>query len=348
MYLAVELSGPRSPRTDTPDRAPGSARRTTTIDLHPVGDAGGPAVLDAHARDLATGLDGNAAVVGDARLRGRVDEGRVLASLAADGVGAPRPAQLAGLVGASAAAGFRRLLADVLDDEVDGKVDAGSPWHLLLDDLVGATLVAGVAQQHVEVRAGGGPLSDSVRLHADHMLTYQADICAGWASDASMLREFRRVGDLPAQLGPEVPDLLRPDDPLAWHPLEPLGPHGVRRRRRLDVSAADERGHATFDVHFRDSHADEHRVERGVHEYDVRGTLDVAERRIVDLRCEARVLPWQECPGAVASAQRVVGLTLGEVRDHVRRELRGVSTCTHLNDVLRSLADLDALLALTG
>ena len=64
------------------------------------------------------------------------------------------------------------------------------------------------------------------------------------------------------------------------------------------------------------------------------------------LRIEhANGLPWQECPGAVASAARITGMTLQELHFRVRRELSGTSTCTHLNDLLRSVADVEALIA---
>ena len=58
------------------------------------------------------------------------------------------------------------------------------------------------------------------------------------------------------------------------------------------------------------------------------------------------MLPWQECPGAIGSAARIEGMTLSELRDRVRGEFVGTSTCTHLNDTLRAIADLDALLDL--
>jgi hypothetical protein len=61
-----------------------------------------------------------------------------------------------------------------------------------------------------------------------------------------------------------------------------------------------------------------------------------------------RVLPWQECPGAIGSATRVRGMTLRELRARVRGEFVGTGTCTHLNDTLRCIADLDALLDLRG
>jgi hypothetical protein len=60
------------------------------------------------------------------------------------------------------------------------------------------------------------------------------------------------------------------------------------------------------------------------------------------------VLPWQECPGAIGSATRIQGMTLSAMRDRVRAEFVGISTCTHLNDTLRAIADLDALSDLRG
>jgi hypothetical protein len=125
-----------------------------------------------------------------------------------------------------------------------------------------------------------------------------------------------------------------------------LPPHATRRRRRLDVVPAATPGAARFDAHFRDSHVDAHGVERCVHEYTVVGEIDTVRRTIVDLTTRARVLPWQECPGAVASAGRVREVPLTDLRDYVRAEFAGVSTCTHLNDTLRSFADADTLLTL--
>ena len=57
----------------------------------------------------------------------------------------------------------------------------------------------------------------------------------------------------------------------------------------------------------------------------------------------ARTLPWPECPGAVASAGRLVGEAVAGLRPKVHADFRGTTTCTHLNDVLRSLAGVVAL-----
>ena len=83
-----------------------------------------------------------------------------------------------------------------------------------------------------------------------------------------------------------------------------------------------------------------------MHEYTVEGSVDASTRTITSVTANVRVLPWQECPGAIGSAARIRGMTLSEMRDRIRGEFVGTSTCTHLNDTLRAIADLDALLDL--
>ena len=59
--------------------------------------------------------------------------------------------------------------------------------------------------------------------------------------------------------------------------------------------------------------------------------------RIVACVATPRVLPWAECPQAAASAGRLVGQRVSDLRALVRDDLVGTSTCTHLNDLLSSL-----------
>jgi hypothetical protein len=56
------------------------------------------------------------------------------------------------------------------------------------------------------------------------------------------------------------------------------------------------------------------------------------------------VLPWFECPQAAASAARLTGRPLAGLRPAVRAEFLGPTTCTHLNDTLRALEDVAALI----
>jgi hypothetical protein len=128
-------------------------------------------------------------------------------------------------------------------------------------------------------------------------------------------------------------------------PSPPIGT--VRRLRRLDVGPATDPATIGADAHFRDSFvgADEEMV---MHEYLVRARFDRHRLALEAVDVEPRVLPWQACPAAVASAGTLVGARVDELAGRVRAELSGTSTCTHLNSTLRSLADVQALLAITG
>ena len=192
------------------------------------------------------------------------------------------------------------------------------------------------------------------RQHAEAM-TDRAGLCAGWAEGGSFMVTIRERGETPTPMGPPAPVLEPADDTLSWHAMDRLPPHSVRRRRRLDLVSPERSGNAPsvfpteelsyrLDVHFRDSHSDEDGVETVLHEYAVVGELHASQRRLESLSAEARVLPWRECPGAVASAERLVGSPVAGLRKHVRNDFTGVTTCTHLNDTLRGLADVDDLL----
>jgi Protein of unknown function (DUF2889) len=65
--------------------------------------------------------------------------------------------------------------------------------------------------------------------------------------------------------------------------------------------------------------------------------------RVVTCEATPRVLPWTECPEAAASAGRLAGMSLAGLRPDVRAQFVGPSTCTHLNDVLRGLEDVEWL-----
>jgi hypothetical protein len=339
MEVLPDAAGPQDAVTATTRRRAGSIRRTTNIDtLRPDG-LRADAVVEARARDLRTNLDGTTDVVGTATLQARISPTRELLSI---GTSPDIPA-LQGLLGASVGPGFRSRVNAIVTDGCED----GSLLYLLLDDLPGATLVSGyalhrggalddeAAATHARAKAATGPFPD---------LGTQGDICAGWAHDATMMVHVRGTGTLPVPIGPPAPILVRRDDPLSWHEMAELSPHAVRRRRRLDLVAPPEgeREHR-LDLHFRDSHVDERGSESIMHEYTLSGTVDLAAGRMGSVAPRAHVLPWVECPGALASAQRVDGMELSELRSRVRKEFVGRSTCTHLNDSLRSLADVTAL-----
>jgi hypothetical protein len=103
-----------------------------------------------------------------------------------------------------------------------------------------------------------------------------------------------------------------------------------------------------IDAMFRDSYMGLDGVESIVHEYSITGSVDPETLQVLDAHARPRVLPYVECPDAAASAGLLAGMSVAELRRRVRHELTGISTCTHLNDLLRSLADVGALAAGIG
>jgi hypothetical protein len=323
------VSGPHDPVQPAPRRRPGSVRRTSTIDTFRPAGFDAEANVIGRARDLLTDGDGEARVLGNAvvtaRLKARSHD---LLAIETD----PVAPALEGLLGAIVGPGFRAKVDGVVPD----RRDHGDLLYLLLDDLPGATLVAGYAMLH----AGMVPKPSD-----DEYLIARSDLCAGWAADGAMMTLIREHGRSPAPMGCDAPPVARADDPDAWHALPELAPNAMRRLRRLDVMPPTADGApAAVDVFFRDSHVDGEGRETIVHEYSVAASVDVAARTIATIDARADVLPWRECPQAIASASRLVGRTLAGLRPYVRGEFIGTTTCTHLNDVLRGLTDVDHML----
>ncbi|MFA5883379.1 MAG: DUF2889 domain-containing protein [Acidimicrobiia bacterium] len=329
----ASVAGPHNPVLPAPSRTPGSVRRTSTIDTSRPAGIMGPPDIDARVRDLWTTPDGSATVVAEASIAAHLNgPAHELVTIAST----PEVPGLQALVGVVVGPGFRAKV-DRVAPELRG---TGAPLYLLLDDMPGATLVSGYSM----LRAG--MIGEIVH---DEYLDARGDLCAGWAVDASMMGLIKQTGHNPVPFGPEAPPVERADDPLAFHAMEPLAPFGMRRLRRLDVMTPSAPG-APYpaDVFFRDSHVDADGVETIVHEYSVAVTVDGPSRTVVSIDANADVLPWQECPAAIGSAARLVGMPLADLRPWVRETFVGTSTCTHLNDVLRGLADLGHLIDIVG
>ncbi|MDT5015616.1 MAG: hypothetical protein QOD39_1776 [Mycobacterium sp.] len=324
MPFVSDIAGPQQPVQDWPPFIPGALRRTSTIDTHPAGTQ--KSDVDLRARDAVARDPDTVDVLGQVGVRAHLAD-RVIDAIESD-------ARLAQLVGCRVGPGFRATVAKLLPEDVR----RASLLHLLLDDWVGASLVSGYGVQHAAITLGVEEKMPAGT--ADNM----AGICSGFAPDASLVAYTRRNGTIPSVHGPLAPPLTTPGDD-GLHAVEALRPHGMRRLRRLDLLPVDAHS-ADFAAHFRDSHVDGDGVETIVHEYTVAGAVDTSTRTITSVSADVRVLPWQECPGAIGSAARVLGMTLSEMRGRIRGEFVGTSTCTHLNDTLRAIADLDALLDL--
>jgi hypothetical protein len=284
-------------------------------------DVGGPAVIAVRGQDLVTAADGSSIVVERVELDLTVDErsGRVVT---VDGGEESRRV----LEGAKLRAGFGRHLAGALP----GGAAQRTLLYSMLEDLPAAFLVSGYSG----LRTGALAQVDAA-LAAHH----QADICIGWMVGGPVHVELAQHAHTAVPRGPDAGD-LEAADPDGWHPLPPLAAGTVRRRRQLDVWTAGD-GVLGAQSHFRDSYAAGDEPEMVMHEYLVEAR--VVGDRLADVAVDARVLPWEACPGAVASAAVVDGVTLAELGPLARSALVGPTTCTHLTSSLRDLADVRSL-----
>jgi hypothetical protein len=332
-----DRAGPAHPLESSPARRNGSVRRTTSIDSSRPDAMTGAIEVDARARDYATSKRFTREGQNEQRLRATLGADRSLQTVEAD----PPDSRLTKLIGAVVGPGFRATMTGVLPDHANRR----TLLHTLLDDLPGAILVSGYATQRVQpplIPAG----RKSEGAFARHVQAAE-EMCSGWATDATIMVTFRSTGSVPIPMGPLAPRLERADDPASWHVMATLARQATRRRRRLDLlPPSGDQANWTFDSHFRDSYRDAEGVETAVHEYSVDGWLDVDRSCIGGARAVARVLPWVECPAAVNSASRMAGRSLSDLRSEVRNEFTGTTTCTHLNDSFRVLADLTPLLRL--
>lgn len=314
----LEHNGLPGPTLGAPLRRPGSIRRTSNFDLfRPDGPYGRLEILG-RARDLHTEADGSTKVLATGMASGTVVDNvvtRLLTHPAAPG--SP------GLVGRKGTVGWRTGVWRGLREHYD----AGTPLHLLLDELPVGLIIAGYTYRRSK------PDSEPPRGRSP-------GVCAGWAADSRAMQIFTGTGTPPTAVTPPNTPLATPDDPIGWHTMPTLPVWGISRRRRMDVWRAD--GELVFDAMFRDVFRDDANEEFVLHEYGVRGKVG-ADGRVAQLLATPRVLPHRECPISAASAPGLVGVPAGNLRERVSMELFGPATCTHLNDLLRFLADVPAL-----
>ncbi len=284
------------------------------------------------ARDVVTPAAGGAPVVlAEDGFTALIRPDRIIAAIEAMPV---RPA-LADLIGQSGSGGFRARLKLTVPEERDG----ATPLYLVLDDIPGASLVSGWAWSQWDadwLDKARASLPDS---EFSRRVMQREGICIAHAPGSSALdpnSPARQPGDTP------VPDLRHPDDPQGWHEFPATDCVGFRRARRIDIVLDDR---IRVDSAFQDSANTPQGGRMAVHEYRLSVTADPQTLRLTSIDAEPRVLPHPECPSAVAGLERLIGTKMPELREKVLAELRGVAGCTHLNDAMRALAEVPALLS---
>lgn len=313
-----------------PLRRFGSIRRTTSIDSDWPDGFGQPWDMVGRARDLLTPADGSAPQVLDtAHFRIKASPIREILAIEAT----PAHPCLPELVGVRAGGASRLVLSAKLGDV------RGTPLFQLLDDYAGASLVAGWIWSQWRGDWASAPQRGSHQSTAGRKGVMD-NICTGFTVGGSA---FKADGtpDNVNQSFTEVGPLEHPDDPIGWHHLPFQEGPQKRRARRIDLWR--EGGTIMVDAGFQDSGSNPDGGRTAIHEYRVFAEVDEASGTLLALQALPMILPYRECPGASVKASRMVGCNVAEFRDLVIESLSSTLGCTHLNDVLRALADVPAL-----
>lgn len=313
-----------------PLRRPGSIRRTTTIDSDRSRGFGQPWTMTGQARDLLTPTGAAAPIVlASGGFDIATSPKREILAIAVD----PHHDRIQELVGVRAGGASRQAMSAILSDI------RGGPTFQLLDDFAGASLVSNWIFALWPERPDFPSRTEhsrSIAGRGGNMI----DVCTGFAQGAASYRPDGSP-DYSKQSRTAVGPLEHADDPLGWHPIPPQHGPASRRARFLDIWRVG--GAIRVLAGFQDSGTSPDSGRVAIHEYRVHAELDEASGVLTGLEVEPLVLPYAECPGAARKASRMVGRHVRLFRDDVRETLPGPLGCTHLNDVLRSLADVPDL-----
>jgi hypothetical protein len=310
------------------------------VDVGPAGGWTGRGVellIRGAARDVRGENSGEFSVLTQAGVEAKFDRARVLETLETR----PDAPWAQAMVGQRAGGGFRRQLEEVAIDDA-----AGSLVRQLLEDLPAAALISGYSSLRLAQRLGGEPGA----LTPPNVLGRMTDMCSGWRAGGTAVNSIAAGEGVPVQECPPAPDLTVAS-PGSWHEIPPLELDWMRRRRMIDVEPDVEpdggTGGARIWAMFRDTVGDVDNSELILHEYSLSGRLEWSPEGMViaSLEADPHVLPFVECPAAAPEVQRLSGTLLSRMAAEVPEVLFSVASCTHLNDLLRSIGGMAGLLA---
>jgi hypothetical protein len=231
------------------------------------------------------------------------------------------------LIGRPAGRGLRRAL-----DERDWSTPAARAVRRMLWDVPIVTSLRHQTRLLDHPLAPGGGLLNSAGT----------DQCSGWRAGGEMLVfAEQNDGRLTMPLTAAVTSADRADE---WVSGLPDLPPMATRRIRSTIVGPVAAGRVSVRVAHRDSYTDPDLIERRLHEWTVTTEFDLATRRFADVATAPGRLPWFECPAAARSSRELDGVAASAVEARVSADFRGITTCTHLNDTLRLLADVEDLL----
>ena len=283
------------------------------------------------ARDIVTPRGGGAPILcAEDSFAAVLKTDRTIVSIESD---PPRP-DIARLVGTRGGGKLRHALEQFIPQERSN----ATPLYLILDDISGASLVAPWAWSQWEKNWLDSTEGRMTRPQLEKMIGDMVGICTGFAPGSSSLDPGRVVDQ--TDDGTPTADLRHPHDPEGWHAFTVQNAVGMRRARRIDVTLGEV---IAIEAAFQDSAAKPDGTRAALHEYELCATADPQSLRLLSIDATPRVLPFGECPGAVANISRLLDSELPRLRQTVLDQLPGTLGCTHLNDALRALAEVPAL-----
>lgn len=321
--FGLQARGPSGP---APCRRPRSVRRTSSIDMTWPDGPGTQLRLTGRARDLFTPAgDGSPVVLATYSMSVGVNSAtRTIEDIDVD----PHRGAVRQLIGTRGGGSSRAVLAEVMADEAE----AGTPLYLLLDDIAGASLIAGFAYSQWV------PVDQLIAATADMPRRNMEGVCTGFqpGSGALMPDGSSKWNHQVRSIGP----LAREDDPAGWHDLVDVPGIAMRRARRIEVTMGEV---IRIDSMFQDSSTTPDGGRVAVHEYVVTATADPGTGEVLTMAADPRVLPYDECPLASLTVERIVGTPLQQLRAAVLEAFPGTAGCTHLNDAMRAMAEVPRL-----
>ncbi len=325
---------PRNPYGHAPPRRPHSVRRTSTLVTTWPDGQGELRHIHGRARDIVTGagLD-DIEILSTGEFDARLDNARVIHSIES----VPPSPSMAALVGAKGGGHLRAVLGEA----VAAERDAGTPLYLILDDISGASLVGAWVMLRWLEPAQRQQLIRAFESGESPMVRSMANVCIGFATGSSAMDANGTPH--PEQNHCEVVSLVNPSDPAGWHAFDVPTQMSMCRARRIDVWLENDSIHA--EAYFQDSGSMPDGGRVAVHEYVVHAAAARDSGVLLSLQADPRILPYSECPSAPNNINRLVGTPLADLREQVIERLPGNLGCTHLNDVLRSLAEVPVLAA---
>ena len=213
--VAPELVGPHDPLTATAPRRPASVRRTTTIDSIRADALSTQVDLDIRGRDLFTAADGSVSEIAAERADG-------------DGRQPDRHLDLDEPVARRVGRRGRLERRQPLPAPTGG--GRRPTWWRSARCWRSCSTTSSARASSTATRSERAGIFDTlpVKVEPSHVAKV-TDVCAGWATEATILRTVRTAGEIPTPYGPAAPDII--DGPT-------IPSHGMRPNRSSPTACA--------------------------------------------------------------------------------------------------------------